>query len=78
MVEWAGKLRSQPIQTRRMAFCGSEAGAPPLPPHGREPTSFDCARAEPVGVRPPGHVTSLARTLQGAAIFLKAFHLQIL
>lgn len=78
MIVWAGKPISQPIETRRVAFCGSEARAPPLPPHGREPTSFDCARAAPVGVRPPGHVRGLVRTLQGAAIFLKAVQLPTL
>lgn len=72
---WAGKPRSQPIQTRKIAFCGAQARAPPLPPLGREPTSFDCARADLVGGRPPGHVRCLVRTLQGAAIFLKAVQL---
>ena len=68
----------QPIQTRRVAFCGAEVRAPPLPRHGREPTSYDCARADRVGVRASGHVRGLVRTLQGAAIFLKAVQLPTL
>ena len=68
---WAGKSRSQPIKTRRVSCRGAEARAPPLPPHGPEPTSFACARAGWWEWAARGHVRGSGRTLLGGSHFLE-------